>query len=170
LEHQEVHEVRDKEKAKAQLAWITVFLVLVGILIAGCLPRHDRKEIDLDDWVSDAELRELAPETDTDVLRFGFDLRASPQEDARQYLPFLEYLTQYYPSSGIAANKDVPPEVLDRVRQALLDFDPQGRDAPGLYHWSRTEMVNGFIEATDDDYAELLEWAVKLGFFEEIMR
>jgi len=86
--------MRDKEKAKARLAWITVFLVLAGILIAGCLPRHDRKEIDLDDWVSDAELRELAPETDTDVLRFGFDLRAGPQEDARQYLPFLEYLTK----------------------------------------------------------------------------
>ena len=77
------------------------------------------------------------------------------------------YTSQYYPSSGIAANKDVPSEVIDKVQQALLDFDPQGRDAPGLYHWDRTEMVNGFIEAKDEDYAEILEWAVKMGYFDE---
>ena len=316
--------MNDRDKTKAQLIWAAVFLVLAGVLFTACSPREDRKEVDLDDRVGDAELRELAPKPDAGVLRFGFDLRASPQEDARQYLPFLQYLgeatgysfdlrftptdgqivddlgtgvvqfaamgagsyiqacakygviplarglnaqgraeyrsvivvapdcsiqtiedlrgrrfvfgsvtstqghlipriilaqhgltlddlktyeytgshrncanavtsghfaacgmqdtmgqdlaaagllriihtSSYYPSSGIAANKDVPPEVLDRVRQALLDFDPQGRDAPGLYHWDRTEMVNGFVEATAEDYAELLEWAVKLGFFE----
>ena len=311
-----------------QLFWIIVFLALAGILLAGCLPRHDATAIDLDDQVSDAELRELAPETDADALHFGFDLRASPQEDARQYLPFLRYLeeatgypfelrftpqdgqivdelgmgvvqfaaigagsylqarakygvvplvrglnaqgraeyrsvivvapdsfvqtiedlrgkrfafgsitstqghliprivlfqhgltlddlaayeytgshhncanavtsgrfcaggmqdtmgealaaagllriiytSQYYPSSGIAANEDVPPEVLAQVREALLDFDPLGRHATGLYHWDRTEMPNGFIEARDEDYAELLEWAVRLGYFPEEMR
>lgn len=317
--------MKGKGRTEARFLWDAVFLALVGVLLTGCLPGDDRKEIDLDDRVSDAELRELTVQTDTDVLRFGFDLRASPQEDAKQYLPFLQYLeqatgytfelrftpkdgqiiddlgtgvvrfaaigagsyiqahakhgviplvrginaqgkaeyrsvivvapdcsiqtiedlrgkrfafgsltstqghlipriilaqhgltlddlgayvytgshrncanevtagrfdaggmqdtlgeelaeagllriiytSQYYPSSGIAANKEVPPEVLDRVRQALLDFDPQGRDAPGLYHWDRTEMVNGFVEATAEDYAEIVEWAVKLGFFEE---
>ena len=317
--------MRGQGKTEAQFLWTAVFLALVGVLLAGCLPGEDRREIDLDDRASDAELRELTARTDSDVLWFGFDLRASPQEDARQYLPLLEYLTkeagytfelrftpqdgqivddlgvgvvqfaalgagsyiqahakygviplvrrlnaqgraeyrsvivvapdssiqttadlrgkrfafgsltstqghlipriilaqhnltlddlktyeytgshrncantvtsghssacgmqdtlgeelaaagllriiytsQYYPSSGIAANKDVPPEVIDKVRQALLDFDPQGRDAPGLYNWDRTEMVNGFIEATDEDYAEIVEWAVKLGYFDE---
>jgi len=80
------------------------------------------------------------------------------------------YTSQYYPSSGIVANKEVPPEVLDRVRQALLDFDPQGRDGSGLYHWDRTEMPNGFVEARDEEYAELLESAVKLGYFAEEVR
>ena len=317
--------MRGQGKTEAQFLWTAVFLALVGVLLAGCLPGEDRREIDLDDRASDAELRELTARTDSDVLWFGFDLRASPQEDARQYLPFLEYLTeatgyafelrfapqdgqivddlgmgvvqfaaigagsyiqahakygviplvrglnaqgraeyrsvivvapdssiqtiadlrgkrfafgsltstqghlipriilaqhnltlddlkayeytgshrncanavtsghssacgmqdtlgeelaaagllriiytsQYYPSSGIAANKDVPPEDIDKVQQALLDFDPQGRDAPGLYHWDRTEMVNGFIEAKDGDYAEILEWAVKMGYFDE---
>jgi len=317
--------MKDKSKTKARFLWAAAFLALVKVLLIGCLPGNDCREIDLDDRVSDAELRELTVRTDTDVLRFGFALRASPQEDARQYLPFLQYLeqatgytfelcftpkdgqivddlgtgvvqfaaigagstlqahakygviplvrglnaqgraeyqsvivvapdcsiqtvkdlrgkrfafgsltstqghlipriillqhglalddlktyeytgshrncangvtsgyfaacgmqdtlgqelaaagllriiytSQYYPSSGIAANKDVPPEVLNRVRQALLDFDPQGRDAPGLYHWDRTEMVNGFVEATAEDYAELLEWVARLGFFDE---
>jgi len=159
--------MRGQGKTEAQFLWTAVFLALVGVLLAGWLPGEDRREIDLDDRASDAELRELTARTDSDVLWFGFDLRASPQEDARQYLPFLEYLTQHYPSSGIAANKDVPPEVLAGVRQALLDFDPQGRDAPGLYHWDRTEMVNGFIEARDEDYAEIVEWAVKMGYFDE---
>ncbi|MBE9472984.1 MAG: hypothetical protein IMY75_12880 [Chloroflexi bacterium] len=115
--------MRGQGKAKAQFLRIAVFLALVGVLLAGCLPGEDRREIDLDDRASDAELRELTARTDSDVLWFGFDLRASPQEDARQYLPFLEYLTQYYPSSGIAANKDVPPKALDRVRQALLESE-----------------------------------------------
>ncbi len=318
--------MRGQGKTEAQFLWTAVFLALVGVLLAGCLPGGDRREIDLDDRASDAELRELTARTDSDVLWFGFDLRASPQEDARQYLPFLEYLTeatgytfelhfapqdgqivddlgvgvvqfaalgagsyiqahakygviplvrglnaqgraeyrsvivvapdssiqtiadlrgkrfafgsltstqghlipriillqhglalddlaayaytgshrncangvtagrfdaggmqdtlgeelaaagllriiytsQYYPSSGIAANKDVPPEVIDKVQQALLDFDPQGCDAPGLYHhWDSTEMVNGFVEARDEDYAEILEWAVKMGYFDE---
>ena len=109
--------MRGQGKTEAQFLWTAVFLALVGVLLAGCLPGEDRREIDLDDRASDAELRELTARTDSDVLWFGFDLRASPQEDARQYLPFLEYLTQYYPSSGIAANKDVPPEVIDEVQR-----------------------------------------------------
>ena len=317
--------MKDKHGIRTRLIWAIVLLVLVGILLAGCLPGQNRIEIDLDDRGNDAELHELPVQTDTDVLRFGFDLRASPQEDARQYLPFLQYVeeatgytfelrftpkdgqivddlgtgvvqfaamgagsciqaharygviplvrglnaqgraeyqsvlvvapdssiqmiedlrgkrfafgsitstqghlipriillehgltlhdlaayeytgshrncangvtagrfdaggmqdtlgeelaaagllriihtSQYYPSSGIVANSEVPPEVLDRVRQALLDFDPQGRDASGLYHWDRTEMPNDFVEASDEEYAELLEWAAKLGYFAE---
>lgn len=77
------------------------------------------------------------------------------------------YTSRPYPSSCIAANKDVPPEVLDRVKEALLDFKPKGRDAAGLYHWERTEMPNGFTEAVDEDYAELREWARKFGMLEE---
>lgn len=319
--------MKGEGKIKTHLIWIAGFLALVGVVIflANSLPREGRKEIDLDDRVNDAELRELAVQADTDALRFGFDLRASPKEDARQYLPFLHYLeqitdysfelrftpkdgqivddlgtgvvqfaaigagsylqanakygviplvrglnaqgraeyrsvivvapdssiqtvedlrgkrfafgsatstqghlipriillqhgltlddlavyeytgshrncanavtagrfdacgmqdtmgeelaaagllriiytSQYYPSSGIAANKNVRPEVLDKVRQALLDFDPQGRDAPDLYHWDSTEMPNGFIEAEEEDYTELLEWAIKLGYLVE---
>ena len=67
-----------------------------------------------------------------------------------------------YPSSGIAVHKNVPPEVITKVRQALLEFDPLLRHESGLYHWERTEMPGGFVAAADTDYAELTEWLVKL--------
>ena len=72
-------------------------------------------------------------------------------------------LSDHYPSSGIAANKDVDPQVLDRVKKALLDFEPQGRHATGLYHWEKTEMPNGFVEAHPRDYDALIIWAEKFG-------
>ncbi len=77
------------------------------------------------------------------------------------------YTSKFYPSSGIAANRNVPPEVINKVKQALLDFDPTGKDATGLYHWDQTEMAGGFIEARDEDYAELRDWSVKLGLLDD---
>lgn len=68
----------------------------------------------------------------------------------------------YFPSSGIVAAKGLPEEVIHKVKQALLHFQPQGKDAQGLYHWDRTEMVNGFKSAKDSDYNELREWMQKL--------
>ena len=77
------------------------------------------------------------------------------------------HTSEFYPSSGIAANRDVPPDVIEKVRRALLDFDPTGAHAAGLYHWDRTEMASGFVEARDEEYAELHEWAVRFGLFDE---
>jgi len=76
------------------------------------------------------------------------------------------HASAYFPSSGIAANKDVAREVVDKVRQALLNFRPKGRDAKGLYHWDKTEMANGFVAATDNDYSALRKWLYKLGFID----
>jgi phosphonate transport system substrate-binding protein len=70
-------------------------------------------------------------------------------------------MSRYYPSSGVAANKRVPADVLARVRKAFLDFQPRGRDAGELYNWDKTEMPNGFTDARDDDYAELRQYALK---------
>lgn len=70
--------------------------------------------------------------------------------------------SDFYPSSGIVANKEVPPEVLDKIVQAMLDFDPNGRDANTLYNWHKTEMPNGFVTAQNNDYASLREWLAKL--------
>jgi phosphonate transport system substrate-binding protein len=71
------------------------------------------------------------------------------------------YTSEYYPSSGISANKQVSPEIIDKVEKALLDFEPRGRHAQGLYNWDKTEMPNGFTKAVDRDYVELRKWMKK---------
>ena len=76
------------------------------------------------------------------------------------------HTSKYYPSSGIATNKDVPPEIIAKVKKALLGFDPTSKHAEGLYNWDKTEMPNGFKEAKDEDYDELRKWAMKLGLIE----
>ncbi len=76
------------------------------------------------------------------------------------------HTSNYYPSSGIAANCDVPAEIVDKVKQALLNFKPQGKDKKGLYNWERTEMPLGFTMANIDDYRELRKWSTQLGFIQ----
>jgi phosphonate transport system substrate-binding protein len=71
-----------------------------------------------------------------------------------------------YPSSGIVAAREVPEADRERVRAALLDFRPQGKDASGLYHWESTEMAGGFIRASESDYAELGKWARAFGLLD----
>jgi len=72
-----------------------------------------------------------------------------------------------YPSSGIVANRNVSKEVLTKVKQALINFKPQGKHKSGLYHWERTEMPLGFTSAHINDYSELKKWAVRLGFIQK---
>ena len=69
----------------------------------------------------------------------------------------------YYPSSGIVAGKSVPEEVVEKVKRALLDFEPEGKHRQGLYHWDRTEMPKGFNNSGENDYEELRLWLDKLG-------
>lgn len=66
-------------------------------------------------------------------------------------LRVLQYSDEF-PSSGIIAAERLPSEIRSKVKQALLEFSPEGADAPGLYHWERTEMPKGFIAANADDY------------------
>ena len=80
---------------------------------------------------------------------------------AEEKLVRIIHTSEFYPSSCIAANKNVPPEVIEKVKRALLDFRPTGAHAEGLYHWDRTEMATGFIEARDEDYAKLRKWSIK---------
>ncbi|MEA3297361.1 MAG: hypothetical protein U9R56_05805, partial [candidate division Zixibacteria bacterium] len=55
--------------------------IMIGIIIAsvvGCNSGDGKKKVDLNDRVSDSELRSLSVQQDTDVLVFGFQLRRSP--------------------------------------------------------------------------------------------
>ena len=81
---------------------------------------------------------------------------------ARKGLLRILHTSGYYPSSGIAVNREVSPELIEKVRQALLDFKPQGEDKTDLYHWDKTEMPLGFKEAESRDYDQLKHWFKKL--------
>ncbi|MDH5408413.1 MAG: phosphate/phosphite/phosphonate ABC transporter substrate-binding protein [Gammaproteobacteria bacterium] len=70
--------------------------------------------------------------------------------------------SSYYPSSGIAVNGNVDESIRNKVKKALLEFKPKGRDEENLYNWDKTEMPNGFIEARKKDYQELREWMERL--------
>lgn len=85
---------------------------------------------------------------------------------ANQGLVRIIHTSNYYPSSGIAANHDVPAEIVNKVKQALLNFKPQGKDKKGLYNWERTEMPLGFTTANIDDYKELRKWSTQLRFIQ----
>lgn len=77
-------------------------------------------------------------------------------------------VSEEYPSSGIAFAKDVDKEVIHRITQALVEFDPEGEDKTSLYHWERSEMPHGFTYANDDDYDELRTWASKFGLLKKL--
>ncbi len=312
-------------RATTPIVLVGVFVSLILVFLAGYFPDDDRKEIDLNDCVSETELYKETVTADTNVLFFGFAVRANPEEDARQLLSLLKYLesatgykfelcftqkneqivhdlgtgrvhfaaigaclyleaherygvwrlvhglnadglaqyqsvifvaadspikeiddlrgkrfafgsfssapghlipriilsehgislddlsayeytgshyncvssvvsgrfdaggmqdvmarklvgegviriiceSDFYPSSGIAVNKDVPPAVVAKVWQALIDFESRGCDSAGLYHWDRTEMPNGFAKARHEDYAGLLKWSRKFGLWDE---
>lgn len=83
---------------------------------------------------------------------------------AAQGLVKIIHTSENYPSSGIVVRKSIPVEVIQRVKQALEDFEPKGKHQAGLYNWDKTEMPNGFVAAMPSDYTNLRRWAIKLGF------
>ncbi len=121
------------------------------------------------------ELRDLAAYEYTSSHRECVDLVISGRYDvcgmqdvmgrtlATQGLVKIIHTSDDFPSSGIAANAAVPPELLDQVSTALLDFDPLERDAAGLYHWDKTEMPRGFVRAAEQDYDTLRHWSIEFG-------
>ena len=73
-------------------------MVLTGFLLLSCDAFNSAPEVDLNDRLSDAEVRQLMPHRrDQNTYIFGFELRGSPLEDIRQYLPLLEYLRKNTP-------------------------------------------------------------------------
>ena len=84
----------------------------------------------------------------------------------KQGLLRILHASHFYPSSGVVANQELPPEVVSRVKQALIDFEPNGKDKEKLYNWHKTEMPNGFVEAKQEYYSEMRHWLIKFGMLE----
>jgi len=80
---------------------------------------------------------------------------------AKKGLLKILHISRYYPSSGIAANQELSFEIISKVKKALIDFDPRGKNKNKLHHWSQTEMPNGFIAADEKDYLEMKNWLIK---------
>lgn len=84
----------------------------------------------------------------------------------KQGLLKIIHTSRYYPSSGIAANQGLSSTIISNVKNALLNFDPNGKDKAGLFHWSKTEMPNGFVESKKEDYSELRKWLIEFNLLE----
>lgn len=81
------------------------FILIIGIFLVGCdssetisIQKVDENEVVTD---SDALTLQINNKKNTskdkskeNIIYFGFDLRSSPEEDAAQYLPFLDYLSR----------------------------------------------------------------------------
>ncbi|MDO9566115.1 MAG: PhnD/SsuA/transferrin family substrate-binding protein [Candidatus Desulfaltia sp.] len=70
-------------------------------------------------------------------------------------------VSDYYPRSGIAVNKDVSEEIADKVKTALLKFDPAGKHKDMLTGWDKTEMSGGFSDVGPQNYDVLKKMAEK---------
>lgn len=73
--------------------YLTLIIVIWQLL--GCDSRQ-ADTLDYDRRLTAQELKNLTlnPPSDSSTYYFGFDLRAGPKEDAKQYLPFLGYLSE----------------------------------------------------------------------------
>lgn len=75
-------------------------ILLITFLLISCDSTDDIPINHVDDslLISETELQKFQQQEQQiqakDTFYFGFDLRASPQEDAAQYIPFLNYLEQ----------------------------------------------------------------------------
>ncbi|MDA8422135.1 MAG: phosphate/phosphite/phosphonate ABC transporter substrate-binding protein, partial [Nitrospiraceae bacterium] len=55
-------------------------------------------------------------------------------------------ISKPYPSSLICVNRGVHFPIVMSVKNALLSFDPKGKDSRTLVDWYKTEMPGGFTE------------------------
>ena len=88
-----IHQYWDFYRIRILMIWFvaSVFLPFGNHAFAA-----ERQEINLNDTIGIEQLNRLieGKKTDHKVFYFGFDLRSGPLEDARQYLPFLDYLSR----------------------------------------------------------------------------
>lgn len=70
-------------------------IVTFILLVTGCSDHHDNTNVKLsfDKRINDNSLASISKNNGNDAYYFGFDIRNSPKEDAKQYLPFLDYLS-----------------------------------------------------------------------------
>ncbi|MDF1883089.1 phosphate/phosphite/phosphonate ABC transporter substrate-binding protein [Sulfurimonas sp. SAG-AH-194-C21] len=105
------------------------------------------------------------------VLSGGYDVCSLQDTLAKKLqkdgLVKIIYTSHHYPSSLISVSKDVPLKVVQKIKKALLAFDPLEKNKKELYHWENTEMPHGFTEGKLLDYSLLHKLATNLGIVKE---
>ncbi|MBI4844571.1 MAG: phosphate/phosphite/phosphonate ABC transporter substrate-binding protein [Nitrospirae bacterium] len=69
-----------------------------------------------------------------------------------------------YPSSIVAYNSSVDKETVEKVRSALLEFEPAGKHRRILYNWEATEMPLGFTTVDEAEIESIALLAERYGF------
>ena len=72
-------------------------------------------------------------------------------------------VSEEFPSSGIAVNKKVDAEIVEKVKDALFSFDPARKHKNIHPEWKKTEMASGFIESQYNDYDRIESLALRYG-------
>lgn len=72
-------------------------------------------------------------------------------------------VSEPYPSSIIAYNRDVNPDIVNAVRSALLALEPRGRHKDILYRWDMTEMPLGFTRVNESEIEKVERLARRYG-------
>lgn len=103
------------------------------------------------------------------VLRGDFDA-GSIQDTLASYLESkglikVLAISDKYPRSGIVVSSSMAEETekMQAIRDALLDFDPKGKNSKGIYRWDMTEMPGGFTSADSADYEDVRRMAAAFG-------
>lgn len=76
-------------------------------------------------------------------------------------------LSEPYPSSIIAYNKDVDSNTVRAVKAALLAFEPKGRHKSMLFDWDKTEMPLGFTVLNEFEIGRVTALARKYELIKE---
>jgi phosphonate transport system substrate-binding protein len=76
-------------------------------------------------------------------------------------------VSEPYPSSIIAYNKDVDMETVQAIRSALLAFEPTGKHENLLYEWNKTEMPLGFTLLDEFEIQKVEKLARRYGLIKE---
>ncbi len=112
------------------MAKLYVFCMGIVVLLAGCESEPPGQLVDLTRTISEAALTQQYNDGDAEKQRgqwlFGFDLRSSLQEDARQYLPFLEYLEKTTGQQFLLKFTPKAMTTVDMIGQNRLDLAAMG--------------------------------------------
>jgi phosphonate transport system substrate-binding protein len=68
-----------------------------------------------------------------------------------------------YPSSLIAYNGAMDRAIVEKVKAALLAFEPTGKHSHILFDWERTEMPLGFVAVDEAEIEKIAELADRYG-------